>query len=248
MRCIKLRNVLGYGGTLNKASLMTKMTLIIAIIFAILILMAYYYKPSLENQTMAINKSHAGNISVEDAIASRRSERNFLDQSLTKDQLFQILWAAQGITGDGKRAAPSAGATYPLEIYAVAGTVEGLDAGVYRYIPEAHSLTKHVSGDKRKELAGASLNQNFIADAPLVIVIAAEYQRTTKRYGERGIRYVHIEVGHVGQNIYLQAESLGLGTVAVGAFYDEEVARVLNLPEAHEPLYVMPVGYVKEKT
>jgi SagB-type dehydrogenase family enzyme len=97
-------------------------------------------------------------------------------------------------------------------------------------------------------LAGASLNQNFIADAPLVIVIAAEYQRTTKRYGERGIRYVHIEVGHVGQNIYLQAESLGLGTLAVGAFYDEEVARVLNLPEAHEPLYVMPVGYVKEKT
>jgi len=99
--------------------------------------------------------------------------------------------------------------------------------------------------EKWKELAAASLNQDFIADAPLVIVIAALYERTTKRYGERGIRYVHIEVGHAGQNIYLQSESLGLGTVAVGAFYDEEVARVLNLPEDHEPLYVMPIGYVR---
>jgi SagB-type dehydrogenase family enzyme len=119
-----------------------------------------------------------GNMSVEDAIASRRSERNFIDQSITKDQLFQILWAAQGITGGGKRSAPSAGATYPLEIYALTGKVEGLDAGVYRYIPETHRIENHVSGDKRKELAGASLNQKFIADAPLVIVISAEYQRT----------------------------------------------------------------------
>jgi SagB-type dehydrogenase family enzyme len=223
--------------------------LIIAIIFTILILMAYYYKPARENPDMTMNKSHVkSNIPVEEAIASRRSERDFLDRALTKDQFFQILWAAQGITGNGKRAVPSAGATYPLEIYSVVGKVEGLDAGVYRYIPENHSISLHQSGDLRKEVASASLNQNFISDAPLVIVIAGEYQRTTKKYGERGIRYVHIEVGHVGQNIYLQAESLGLGTVAVGAFYDEEVARVLNLPEAHEPLYVMPVGYIKEKT
>jgi len=245
MQRIKWRKVSGSGGYLNKVSPMTKLIVILSIIIAILILMTYYYEPSWENQTLAINISHTGNLSVEDAIAQRRSERNFLDQSLTNEQLFQILWAAQGITGDGKRSAPSAGATYPLEIYALVGKVEGLDAGVYRYIPEGHSLTKHVSGDKRKELAAASLNQDFIADAPLVIVIAALYERTTKRYGERGIRYVHIEVGHAGQNIYLQSESLGLGTVAVGAFYDEEVARVLNLPEDHEPLYVMPIGYVR---
>lgn len=185
------------------------------------------------------------NLSVEEAIAKRRSERSFHDSPLAKEQLFQILWAAQGITGDGKRSAPSAGATYPLEIYAVVGKVEGLEAGVYRYVPKNHSLEPHLSGDRRKELAVASLGQSFIADAPLVIVITAEYERTTKKYGERGIRYVHIEVGHVGQNIYLQAESLGLGTVAVGAFYDDEVSRVLNLPGNHAPLYIMPIGYVR---
>ncbi len=224
---------------------MKKYGMIIAFIFVILLLMAYYFNTALKRPEMTDNRpGHKGNISVEEAIASRRSERSFIDRTLTKDQLMQLMWAGQGITGDGKRAAPSAGATYPLEIYAVAGKVEGLEPGVYRYIPEDHSLANHLSKDVRKEVAKASLNQNFIADAPLVIVIAAEYERTTKRYGERGIRYVHIEVGHVGQNIYLQAESIGLGTVAVGAFNDSELSKALALPEEHAPLYVMPVGYI----
>lgn len=189
-------------------------------------------------------KKYSVIIAVEEAIASRRSERSFIDRALTKDQLMHLMWAAQGITGDGKRAAPSAGATYSLEIYAVAGKVEGLEPGVYRYIPEDHNLETHLSKDVRKDVAKASLNQSFIADVPLVIIIAAEYNRTTKRYGERGIRYVHIEVGHVGQNIYLQAESLGLGTAAIGAFHDSELSKVLVLPKEHEPLYVMPVGHI----
>lgn len=213
--------------------------ILIGVIFVMVVLALIYW-----NAPPA--QKGKGNLSVEEAIAKRRSERSFnADLPLAKEQLFQILWAAQGITGDEKRSAPSAGATYPLEIYAVVGKVEGLEAGVYRYIPKNHSIELHLSGDRRKELAVASLNQKFIADAPLVIVITAEYERTTKRYGERGIQYVHIEVGHVGQNIYLQAESLGLGTVAVGAFYDDEVTRVLNLPENHAPLYVMPIGYVR---
>lgn len=187
---------------------------------------------------------HKDNISVEEAIASRRSERSFIDRELTKDQLMKLLWAAQGITGYGKRTAPSAGAAYPLKIYAAAGKVEGLEPGIYRYMPGDNELISHFLKDVRKEIAKASLDQRFIADAPLVIIIAAEYSRTTKWYGERGIRYVHIEVGHVGQNIYLLAESLGLGTVAVGAFYDGKLSKALGLPEEHEPLYVMPVGYI----
>jgi SagB-type dehydrogenase family enzyme len=145
--------------------------------------MAYYFSTAKRPEIIDNRPDHKGKISVEEAIASRRSERSFLDLALTKDQLMQLMWAVQGITSDGKRAAPSAGATYPLEIYAVAGKVEGLQPGVYRYIPEDNELVTHLSKDMRKEVAKASLDQNFIADAPLVIIIAAEFNRTTKRYG-----------------------------------------------------------------
>ncbi len=142
------------------------------------------------------------------------------------------------------RAAPSAGATYPLEVYAVVknGGVEGLDAGVYHYQPEDHSLGLLRNGDLSEELASACLGQGWVREAPLNIVITAVYARTTRRYGTRGERYVHMEVGHVGQNIYLQATAMGLGTVAVGAFYDDEVRKVLGVSEEERPLYVMPVG------
>ena len=144
----------------------------------------------------------------------------------------------------GFRASPSAGATYPLEIYVVVGNngVKGLAPGVYRYQPHSHSLVLVKKGDVREELYSACLNQEWIRDAPVVLVIAADYERTTRVYGERGIRYVHMEVGHVGQNIYLEATALGLGTVAVGAFYDDEVRVIIGAPENHHPLYVMPVG------
>ncbi|MDI6889092.1 MAG: SagB/ThcOx family dehydrogenase [Methanocellales archaeon] len=185
-----------------------------------------------------------GEMSLEEAIKKRRSRRSFRDVSLRMDQLSQILWAAQGITERFKRAAPSAGATYPLDLYIVAGKIEGLETGVYHYDPSDHSISLHAEGDLRTDLARACVAQGFIADAPVSMVITAEYERTMQRYEERGIRYVHIEAGHVGQNIYLQAEALGLGTVAIGAFYDDEVAKLLHLPEEHQPLYVMPVGYV----
>jgi len=185
-----------------------------------------------------------GVMSVEEAIARRRSRRDFLEEPLPLPALSQILWAAQGITEPrrGLRAAPSAGATYPLEIYAVVGRVEGLEPGVYRYIPQIHALEMLLAGDLRKDLARACLYQMWVAKAPFSLVIAAVYERTTGRYGERGVRYVHMEVGHVGQNIYLQAEALGLGTCAVGAFLDSEVGRLLRLPPDQSPLYVMPVG------
>ena len=191
-----------------------------------------------------------GEMSLEEAIEGRRSERSFKDIALAKEQLSQILWAAQGITDPDPRrrffrAAPSAGAQYPLDVYVVVGMVEELDAGVYHYDPHEHSTRLLVGGDLREPLARACVAQMFIADAPISIVITAEYGRITDRYGDRGVRYAHMEVGHVGQNIHLQAEALGLGTVVIGAFMDGEVAEILHLPDRHRPLYVMPVGYIR---
>lgn len=195
-----------------------------------------------------------GKVSLEEAIARRRSVRRYSREPLALSQLSQILWSAQGITGGrGFRAAPSAGTTYPLEIFVVVGgqaVVAGgskqppqeLEAGVYHYEVDSHSLILHKATDLRPDLAGATLGQEFIIDAPVAIVICALYDRTSYRYGRRGERYVHMEVGHVGENIHLQAMALGLATVEVGAFRDEEVREVLGLEEQIKPLYVMPVG------
>lgn len=183
---------------------------------------------------------------MEEAIAGRRSVRNFSAAPITQLELAQILWAAQGITDKGwaLRAVPSAGATYPLEVFVVCGHngVAGIDEGVYRYNIAQHSLTLHRKGDVRLDLARAALGQEFIYEAPVDIVICALFQRTTGGYGGRGEKYVHIEVGHAGQNIYLQAAALGLATVAVGAFRDEPVREVLQLDLEYQPLYIMPVA------
>jgi len=186
-----------------------------------------------------------GKVSLEETIARRRSIRKYRTEPLTLFQLSQILWSAQGITAVGElRAAPSAGATYPLEIFAFVGkqAIEGLQAGIYHYEVDSHSLVLHLPGDLREKLAKAALDQGFIANAPLDIVICALYVRTSYRYGRRGERYVQVEVGHVGENIHLQAVALGLATVEVGAFDDEEVRKVLGVEEQIKPLYIMPIG------
>ena len=184
-----------------------------------------------------------GELSLEEAIQLRRSVREFGRHTLALEDVSQLLWAAQGITARGGfRTAPSAGALYPLELYVVAGNVEGLSAGVYRYRPKTHELVHMTSGDLRRPLASAALGQSPVRRAPAVLVIASVYKRTMGKYGQRGRRYAHIEVGHVAQNVYLQAAARGLGTVLVGAFDDEEVQDVLGLPPDHEPLGLMPVG------
>ena len=186
-----------------------------------------------------------GKTSVEEAISKRRSVRRFRAQPLSLPQLSQILWSAQGTTGTGShRAVPSAGATYPLEVFAVVGeqTVESLKAGVYHYKVDSHSLSLQVKGDLRQKLAEAALDQSFIAISPVDIVVCALLSRTAYRYGRRGERYVHIEVGHVGQNVSLQAIALGLATVMVGAFEDEEVRKVLKVGGQIKPLYIIPMG------
>jgi SagB-type dehydrogenase family enzyme len=184
-----------------------------------------------------------GKLSLEKALLSRRSVRDFKDQALTLSQLSQLLWAAQGITDpQGFRTAPSAGALYPLEVYVVVGKVEGLPAGVYKYRPRGHQVVRVLSGDRRKEIAQAALDQEALKQGAAILIFSGVYERTSWKYGERAERYVHIEVGHAAQNVLLQATALGLGGVPVGAFQDEEIKKVAALLEDEHPLLLIPVG------
>jgi len=185
-------------------------------------------------------------VSLEETLFQRRSVREYANLPLTLEDVSQLLWAAQGITTQwGGRTAPSAGALYPLEVYLVVGNVENLAPGVYKYKPERHELVKVRDDDVREELAKAALGQIWVKEGAIDIVIAAVYERTTKKYGDRGVRYVHMEAGHAAQNIYLQADALNLGMVTVGAFYDDRVKDILGMPSNENPLYVIPVGRKK---
>jgi SagB-type dehydrogenase family enzyme len=187
--------------------------------------------------------SHSGVKSVEEALLERRSIREYSPEAISLAELAQLLWSAQGVTGaDGVKAAPSAGALYPLEIYAVIAKVEGISEGIYKYHSATNSLERYAKGDVRKQLAEAALDQTCVKDAPLVLVIAAVYERITRKYSSRGIRYVHMEVGHTAENVYLQAGALSLGTVIVGAFDDASIKQILDLPELEHPLCLLPVG------
>ncbi|HEX9882921.1 MAG TPA: SagB/ThcOx family dehydrogenase [Desulfobaccales bacterium] len=190
--------------------------------------------------------SHKGAVSVAEALKARRTVRHFASRPLALAQVGQILWAADGLSDPrGLRTAASAGATYPLELYLVVGErgVTNLDPGVYRYLVAEHALTPTVRGDQRAPVARASLHQSWMAQAPVMVIIAADYRRCTARYGDRGVMYTHMESGHVGQNVFLMAEALGLGAGIVGAFEDRGLSQVLQLPQGQVPLLVMPVGY-----
>ena len=181
--------------------------------------------------------------SVEQAIHNRRSVREFSDKPLSLAEVSQLLWAAQGTTDDeGHRAAPSAGALYPLVLYLVVGNVTGLEPGVYQYSSDGHKIHRTKEGDRRKDLVEAALQQDWMEHSAALLVFSAIEKKTTWKYGQRGIRYIHIEVGHCAQNVFLQAQSLGLSAAVVGAFDDSQVKTVLNLPAAEQVLYVMPVG------
>ena len=184
-----------------------------------------------------------GEVSVEHALQLRRSVRSYRNDPLSISDISQILWSAQGITRPrGFRTAPSAGALYPLELYVVAGNIISLPPAIYRYVPYEHSLLKIVSGDQRSELSRAALQQSAIRKAPAILLFCAVYERTTEKYGQRGIRYVHMEVGHAAQNACLQAIALGLHTVVIGAFRDTEVKKIADLPAEEQPQYFVPIG------
>lgn len=185
-----------------------------------------------------------GNMSVEEAIAKRRSVRTYSSSKITESNLSQLLWAAQGITdkAGGLRTAPSAGALYPLEIYVVTALVEGIEEGLYKYNPLSHTLILKKSGNILEDIYNVSLRQDSIKNAAAVIIYCAVFERTAWRYKDRAAQYVYIETGHSAQNVYLQAEALNLGTVAIGAFDNKGIRKVLGLPDEEEPVYLMPVG------
>lgn len=197
-------------------------------------------EPSKDRHDISLPKpALRGKMTLEEAIARRRSVRDFTDHPLGPEEVGQLLWAAEGITGGAPylRAHPSAGALHPLEVYLV-----GPD-GVFQYRPEGHRLSVLRRGDQRAALAKAAYEQWFVAEAACVIVIAAVYARTTGKYGERGrMRYVPMDAAHAAQNVLLQAVALGLGAVPVGAFDDGAVRAVMGMPADEVPLYLIPVG------
>jgi SagB-type dehydrogenase family enzyme len=200
-------------------------------------------KTALTKRIVLPEPRHAGDVSVERALKARRSVRSYKDDPLDISEISQILWSAQGITSRrGFRTAPSAGALYPLELYVIAGNVKNLPAAIYKYTPADHALLEIISGDRRSDLSRAALRQGSIKEAPAVILFCAVYERTTGKYGQRGIRYVHMEVGHAAQNVCLQAIALGLHTAVIGAFSDAEVKAIAKLPAEEQPLYFVPVG------
>lgn len=178
-------------------------------------------------------------VSLEEALFTRRSIRDFNDKEIEINKISQLLWAAQGITENsrGFRTAPSAGALYPLEIFIVRKD------GLYHYLPADNKLMKMDKGDLSQRLYEACIYQSAVAEGDINIIITAIYERTTAKYGDRGVRYVHLEAGHACQNILLEATSLDLGAVPVGAFDDAKINEIMGLPEAYIPLYVIPVGY-----
>jgi SagB-type dehydrogenase family enzyme len=185
--------------------------------------------------------------SVERALQQRRTVRDFDKDALALADLGQLLWAAQGITrADGLRTAPSAGALYPLELIVVAGNVSGLAPGVYGYASAGHALSLLAPGDRRAAVAAAARGERWMEAAPAVIVFCAVPSRTSRKYGTRGMQYIYIETGHAAQNVFLEAQALGLGAAAVGAFDEAQLGRVLQLSPGMVPLYLVPVGVPRD--
>jgi SagB-type dehydrogenase family enzyme len=181
---------------------------------------------------------------LEQLLAQRRCVRKYAHRSVTLANAASLLWAAQGVNADDDlRTAPSAGALHPIEIYLAAGAVTELAPGIYRYLPNEGAIENAAEGDRRVALARAALGQAWVADAALILIIAADYEHTTSKHGRRGKRYVHMEAGHVAQNVLLMAATLNLGSAVVGAFDDKLVAATTGLGRHQAPLYLLPVGY-----
>lgn len=177
-------------------------------------------------------------VTLEHALLTRRSHRQFTTRPLSEREVSQLLWSAQGVTASwGGRTAPSAGALYPLELYLL--TPDGLR----HYLPAGHRVELLTREDLRAAAAAAALHQPAVRTATLVIVVTAVFARTTDKYGERGRRYVHLEAGHAAQNALLAATALGLGSVPIGAFDDQALGSALKLPSDHAPLYLIAIGH-----
>jgi len=180
----------------------------------------------------------AGPVSLEEALARRRSVRSFIGRSIPIEAVGQVLWAAQGVTGEGgRRTSPSAGALFGLEAYVASAEY------LAHYQVSGHELTVLLREDVRTALARAAWGQSFVSRAPLVVALTGILKRIAGKYGEeRGARYLAMEAGHAAQNILLQAEALGFAGVPVGAFDDAAMDAVLGLGPEEQTLYLLPIG------
>ena len=184
-----------------------------------------------------------GTVSLEEALATRRSIRSYTVAPLSLRDVSQLLWAAQGVTGaGGKRTAPSAHASYPLTLYLIASNIEGLKAGAYRYAPESHAIERVADGDLRAQLTSA---QQSVREAPATVVVAVDYAKLS-RFGERARSFADFEVGHAAENLLLEAAALHLGAVPVGGFEPADISKLLRLPASLTAAYLLPVGHPKD--
>jgi SagB-type dehydrogenase family enzyme len=186
-------------------------------------------------------------------LAARRSVREFALGPLPLATLGRLLHASYGIKGERfsgewtyERSAPSAGGKYPCEIYVAAQQVTGLADGIHHYDARAHELELRRPGAAQPLLSDLALDQTMVVDSNLVFVITGIPERTTWKYGQRGYRYVWLDAGHLGENLYLVATALGLGPVGIGGFFDEELRALLDLPAGEEPFYLVCVGQPRE--
>jgi SagB-type dehydrogenase family enzyme len=221
-----------------------------AFLVAIMMMMFTLPGTAAENDIKLPNPVYSGKLSFEAAVVRKKSVRDLSPSPLTTAQISQILWAANGnlpadaVTGATTKVVTSAGGLYPLEIFLVCGqnTIGQIPAGVYLYNPQSNSLQVIATGDNRNLVAHAAYRQLFLAQAPALVVIGAIFQKTMIKYGERGKQYVYMDAGAANQNIFLQAESLGIHCATVGAFVDAQVAGALKLPAGVTPLMILAVG------
>ncbi len=205
------------------------------------------YKSYPKAEKIQLPKPEYSGMTVEEALKKRRSIRNYSTKPISKEQLSQLLFAAQGVTGKmyGKalRTAPSAGALYPFEIYVVVNNVQDLPRGIYHYSVLDHTIELVKAGDFRDQITDAGMKQETLGKSGATFILSAIFDRVRYKYGERGMRYVYMEAGHISQNIYLQATSLGLGSVCAGAFLDEKVNQLIDVDGKKEAvIYLHPVG------
>ncbi len=223
---------------------LNKTTFFILLLTLITTLTAPIQAVSTSNPVNLPDPRFESEVSIEETLYKRASLRQYADEALTLEEISQVLWAAQGENQKGTRTAPSAGALYPIEVYVLVGEVKSLSPGLYHYGQNSHALTLLVEGDLRAALTERSLSQESINQAPAVIVFSGVVERTADKYRDRGERYMWMEVGHITQNILLQAQALNIGGVSIGAFDDEEVHELLMMEENEQPLYVIPLGKI----
>jgi len=206
------------------------------------------YKEYPDARRVSLNTSLVSDMPLAQAIAERKSTRQFSDKSVTIPELTKILLSANGLTnqthGYAHRTTPSAGALYPIDLYVAVHSVEGLDSGLYHFQVIDTTLALIESGDLGEQMQEAANDQSAVGNSPVTVVIAAHFDRVTKKYADRGYRYAYMEAGAVMQNVYLQATALGLGTVSVGAFNDDLLNELLGINGVHEAgLVIMPIGW-----